>query len=168
MNPVDYVPRAFLYSQTDFRWNPPFRPIKVALSGRSIKDIGCALSCQVYIINRAFAYDIKIGNYVEWVNKKGKASNYTDYITSDGNTYWNNVDKYTFNKLVHTYNKDEANYGLYQVRWGGIHHWIVKLDGDLCYNPYGGTIEKLDGTGDGTKKPKWFLTGRAEYYKRNV
>lgn len=136
---------------------------QIGVSGRTAKDIGCAIFCLTRVYNLVFDGNplLRPYQFIDIVNKNAKEKNYTDWLTRGGNIYWNSLDRISKGKITHTYKREEAHFVLGCVQWGDITHWVLKLgDGTLCYNPYGGTIEPFSNN-------KWHDTKREIYYKLN-
>lgn len=151
-NPYGYS-EAYMHGQNDWRW--AYR--NLTPYSRNMKAIGCALTSLAYIISRHDKKDLLPGTFLDWIAQKAKDAKYKDYMTSDGRVYWNAVDKFTAGTLVNC-GSAEKKYTLVEVYWGPLRHWMVELKGGLVFNPYGYKVEKLN-------QPKWFPTGRKQYFK---
>lgn len=152
MNPIDYKPRDFQWSQRDPRWANK----KLGKSGLDVGHYGCASVGANYCVNRAWkALGIlrfaRPGEFVDYCNTHG-------FYTDNGMLFWTAVDYFSGGKLKYTPNKKEAWITMAQVRWGSYLHWIVLLDGDLCQNPWTGAFEKR-------AQSIWVPTGRQIYFK---
>lgn len=149
MNPADYQPREFLWSQRDLRWAYKFL-------GRSQLDCGhygCASLCVTYVVDRRRK---EIGWNFLYPNQVIDRAYYAD---PTGKIYWNSAETLSNNRLVRIYNPLEANYTLSEVVWGTYHHWIVLLNGDLCYDPWDAQIKKRI-------QPQWYSSDRFIWYKK--
>ena len=155
MNPADYKPRVGLWSQRDWRWANK----QLGTSGAKMGPKGCAVTCLAIIILRDYwdryqKNPPKIwrpGDVCDWMSKNGK-------FTPQGDAYLNTVDVLTNGHCINVYDKSEARYTMIQVIWGGQTHWVVKLDGDLCLDPWDGVIKKLEQT-------KWRVNGIQRWFK---
>lgn len=164
MNPADYVPRDYRWSQNDLRW----KFLKIGISGLTFGNYGCALTAINYVFNRE---NLRRGlprpftrpnDFLSWINKKAKAAFYGNYLTPGGKVYWNCLEEYSGGWLKHQMHplvQGEKGYTLQEVVWGTYHHWIVLLDGDLCIDPWDGVIKYR-------KQAKWYPSGRYQYYKQ--
>lgn len=166
MNPNDYPNRNWLWHQNlDIRWSPK----KVAISGRTISDIGCAIFSEHYIYSRLRELlglpFIRPNVYIDWLNAKAKASGYKKYLSPGGNLYWNSLDEFSGWKLKHQYHPlkaGEAGYIMSEYYWGEILHWTVNLNGDIAYNPF---ITKPVPVITYRNNPQWRPSGRHQYFK---
>ena len=152
MNPIDYKPTDFLWSQRDIRWAYK----KLGGSGLDVGHYGCASVGANYCINRAWKSKkidrfSRPGEFIDFCNNKG-------FYTKNGMLYWNSIDKFSNGVLKYTPTKLGSFITMAQVRWGSYLHWIVLLDGDLALNPWTGKIEKR-------KQSIWLATGREIYLK---
>lgn len=155
----------YLWSQNDLRWKNK----KLAASGLTFGGYGCAMTGTNYIGNRENLRRkmprpfVRPGEqWLDWMNKKAKACNYTNYLTKGGEIYWDKLCEFWGGTLVHQWHsfaKGERGYTLAEVKWGTYHHWIVLLDGDLCLDPWDGKVKPRLQPG------KWNLTGIYQYYK---
>lgn len=147
MNPSEYQPREFLWSQRDLRWAKK-------LLGASLLDCGhygCASLCVTYVVDRRRD---ELGKGFLYPSEVIQKSNYTP----GGAIYWNSAEVLSGNRLKQS-GKTGANYTLMEVVWGVYHHWVVLLDGDLCYDPWSGTVIKR-------VQPQWYPSGKYIYYKK--
>lgn len=168
MNPNLYQPRDFLWHQQgDPRWSWK----KLALSSRTVGDIGCALMSMNYINNR-YRKDhglsiIYPNTWIDWMNTKAKFSGYTKYLTSGGSVYWNSLDEYSGGKLTNQFHplvSGEHGYVMSEYKWGNLTHWTTDLDGDIAYNSYPTRLVPVIVY---RANPQWVPTGRHQYYKIN-
>jgi hypothetical protein len=143
-----------MHSQTDLRWSWK----QIALSGRSMRDIGCAITSLAYMISRFDGIDVTPGALLDYLNVQAKHANYSRFLQTDGDVYWNSVDAFTGGHLLNQWNGDGAHYVLTEVRWGSFRHWVVNLSGGLCFNPWSGKPEPL-------LQAKWTPTGRHQFYR---
>ena len=152
MNPIDYQPRDFLWSQRDPRWSGK----KLGTSGLTVGNYGCASVAANYAVNRAWQ---ALG-----INRFARPGEFVDYCnthkfyTSGGLLSWNSVNHFSAGKLIYHTKKEGSYITLAQVRWGSYLHWIVLLNGDLCLDPWDGQIKKR-------VQSKWFPTGVQRYFK---
>lgn len=148
MDPKAYKPQDFRWSQRDKRWANK----KLGASKLTVGGYGCAVLCTTYVIDR-FLKDKKEKTLMpnEVIDKAT--------FTPNGLLYWNIVGKITKNRLVQVYDKTKADYTLMMVWWGTMTHWVVLLNGDLCYDPWDGAIKKR-------KQPHWKTDGGFVYYKK--
>lgn len=159
MDPAQYQPQQYLWSQRDLRWKNRF----IGKSGLTFGDDGCALTDLNYLNNRIQGKFVsRPGDFLSWINKKAASANYEAYLTPGGQVYWNSLDEYSGRRVKnqwHPFGVGEKGYTLIQVQWGPYYqHWITALDGDLALDPWTGKIIKR-------KQPFWFPTGRQQYYK---
>lgn len=147
MNPNDYQPRDFLWSQRDIRWSWK----KLGKSSLTVGGYGCAALCCTYVIDRRMK-DLNRGGILpgDFVNRAT--------FTPGGSIYWNSVDAISGGAVRHTSNPAESRYRLMEVVWGTYHHWIVLLDGDLAYDPWDGKIKNR-------VQSQWYPSGRYIYFK---
>jgi hypothetical protein len=148
MDPAAYQPRDFLWSQRDFRWAKK----KLGASPLDCGHYGCASLCVTYLVNRRRK---ELGQGIIYPNQVIDKSNYTP----GGLIYWNSAEILSGGRIKQTWKQSEAKYTLMEVVWGVYHHWIVLLDGDLCYNPWTGKVEKR-------VQSIWYPSGRYIYYKK--
>ena len=164
MLPSAYKPTDYNWSQNDPRWK--FKQLSV--SGLNFGQAGCAMTATNYIGNRE---NMRRGlprpfvrpgqGWLDWMNAKAKACNYTNYLTRGGDIYWDRLCEFwggTMTHQMHPFVPGESGYILAQVQWGSFHHWIVLLDGDLCRDPWDGQIKYRN-------QPQWKFTGLYQYYK---
>jgi hypothetical protein len=152
MNPADYKPQDFAWSQRDLRWSWK----KLGGSKFDVGHYGCAAVACNYIWNRYLKDNnrpfMRPGEFIDFGNKNGK-------FNSQGLISWNIVDLISKGKLLNTWNpNDNVRYILQEVHWGPYLHWIVLLDGDLCRDPWDGKIKKR-------VQSFWAPTGRKQYFK---
>lgn len=125
--------------------------MKLGTSGLTVGGYGCATLCITYIMDRYWKDQGKPFMYPSEVVRKAS-------YTPQGLLYWNTVDRLTGGKVVYSPTADGTRYKLMQVRWGAYLHWVVLLDGDLCYDPWDGKIKKRE-------QPIWLPTGRYIHFK---
>lgn len=166
MKPSGYQPRDFLWKQQgDPRWSWK----KVALSGKTIAAIGCAILANNYIWNRYLKDHglpfTRPNNYIDWLNAKARNAGYRAYLTAGGALYWNSLNEYSGGKLrhqMHPFVTGEKGYTMTEYRWGNITHWTVNLNRDLAYNSYPTTLVPFITY---RSNQQWIPTGRKQYYK---
>ena len=137
-----------MWSQRDPRWYYK----KLGTSGCRMGPKGCAVTCLSIIILRWY-WDIhkhnpskiwRPGDVCDWMSANGR-------FNPQGYAYLNTVDTLTGGKCINVWQPDGARYTMVRVVWGGLDHWVVKLDGDLCLDPWDKTIKYL-------AQPKWNVT----------
>lgn len=151
MIPSKYQPRDFLWSQRDWRW----RNKKLGASQLDCGHYGCASLCLTYIIDRRFK---EVGLKFLYPSQVIDRSNYTP----GGMIYWNSADIISAGRVKQVWRRADAHYVLMEVKWGNYLHWLVQLNGDLCYDPWengSACIKYRD-------QVYWRPTGRYIYYRR--
>lgn len=155
MDPKLYTPRVGLWSQKDLRWALK----RLGQSGARMGPKGCAVTCMAIILLRWY-YDIHKTN----PPKIWRPGDLCDYMSShnkftpQGDAYLNTLDTLSGGHCINVYDPKIAHYVMVMVVWAESNHWVVKLDGDLCLDPWDGQIKKLE-------QSKWRVTTSRRFYQ---
>lgn len=152
MNPTEYQPRDFRWSQRDPRWAWK----KIGTSVLTVGDVGCASVAANYAVNRAW---LKLGiprfarpgEFVDYCNTHG-------FYTATSLLKWEAVNYFSAGKLLYSKTKPGSFITLQEVRWGALNHWIALIDTTLCLNPWTGAFEQRN-------QSIWEPTGKERYFK---